>query len=189
VLAREDKPGDKQLVAYLLADSTEQPLDDELRRFLQTRLPGYMLPTAFVSLAEWPLTANGKVDRRALPAPDLQRSVTTKYLAPGSDVERTIAAAWQEVLRIDRIGTNDNFFDFGGHSLLLAQVHSRLRRQLRRDISMIELFRFPTIGSLAAHLIAASDGSASVRQGQERAKARQAAWQRRQQQREVAREK
>jgi acyl carrier protein len=100
-----------------------------------------------------------------------------------------IAAVWQEVLLIDRIGTNDNFFDLGGHSLLLAQVHSRLRRQLQRDISMIELFRFPTIGSLAAHLFAASDGSASVRQGQERAIARQSAWQRRQQQREAARQK
>lgn len=189
VLAREDTPGEQRLVAYLLTDSPEQPMGDELRAFLQERLPNYMLPTAFIPLAEWPLTANGKVDRKALPAPENQRSLAAAYLAPQSEIEQLIAAVWRDVLAVDRVGTRDNFFDLGGHSLLLARVHSRLRGRLPREVSMIELFRYPTISSLAAHLNKAWDDSASVQHGQERAQARQVAMLRRRQQREAAPER
>jgi len=189
VLIREDTPGDQRLVAYLLTHALASPTNDELRGSLQERLPNYMLPTAFVWLAHWPLTANGKVDRKALPGSENQAARNGNYLAPISEVEHTVASVWQEVLRVDRVGMRDNFFDLGGHSLLLAQVHSRLHGRLERDLSMIELFRYPTVSSLAAHLARAQDDSSSVKQGQERAQTRQTAMRRRQQQREMAQER
>ena len=112
-----------------------------------------MLPSAFVVLDALPLTPNGKLDRRALPAPEASRpALATSYLAPATELERRIAEIWQDVLRVDRIGMRDNFFELGGHSLLLVQLHARLSETLEQELSIIELFRYPTIASLVAHL-------------------------------------
>src|SRR5207249_3553871 len=126
---------------------------NELRRFLRERLPDYMVPSAFVMLDNLPLTPNGKVDRRALPAPDTHRpALEATFIGPRSGLEQAIAAIWERVLSVKSPGVNDNFFDLGGHSLLLVQVQIKIREQVGIDLPIIKLFEYPTIRSLAGHL-------------------------------------
>jgi amino acid adenylation domain-containing protein len=125
----------------------------ELRKYLQERVPDYMIPAAFVMLPALPLTPNGKLDRRALPATDASRpQLEQPFVAPQTSVEHTIERVWREVLQIEKVGIHDRFFDLGGHSLLLVVVHNRLVELLKRQISIITLFQYPTIRSLAEHL-------------------------------------
>jgi hypothetical protein len=161
VVAREDTPGDRRLVAYvmraepLLAAGASEPgasLRHELRAHLQARLPDYMVPSAFVELAALPLTPNGKVDQRALPAPSSGSRPGPELVSPRNDLERGLAAIWREVLGIEQVGINDNFFELGGHSLLMVKAHGQIQALIEREISIVELFRFPTISLLAAHL-------------------------------------
>ncbi len=126
----------------------------ELRTFLQATLPDYMVPSAFVILPTLPLTLNGKVDRRALPAPEMERSqLNTVYVQPQNATEKTIATIWQEVLKLDQVGINDNFFEIGGDSLLMAQLSSQLSAVLPSKLSIVELFQYPTIQSLSQYLL------------------------------------
>lgn len=121
--------------------------------FLQGKLPNFMIPTAFVLLDKMPLTPNGKVDRKALPPPETSRATrSTNYVEPQTELDKKIAQIWQEELKIDKVGLNDNFFDLGGHSLLMVQVAGRLEALLNRELPVIELFKYPTISSLAAYL-------------------------------------
>jgi acyl carrier protein len=122
---------------------------EDLRAHLRGWLPDAMQPAAWVFLEALPLTANGKLDRARLPQPEVAGS---SYLAPRGELQRAIAGIWSEILGISRVGARDNFFDLGGHSLLLARVHARLREVLKAEISIVELFRFPTVASLATHL-------------------------------------
>ncbi|MGV9405991.1 amino acid adenylation domain-containing protein [Streptomyces sp. NPDC003667] len=151
VVVREDTPGDKRLVAYLVAAAgADIPSTAELHAHLGRFLPDYMIPAAFVTLERLPLTANGKVDRAALPVPDHQRpDLGTEYTAPRNAVERTVTAVWQELLGIERVGVHDNFFQLGGHSLLATQVASRLRKALRVDVPVRAVFDSPTPAQLA----------------------------------------
>ncbi|HEY3572046.1 MAG TPA: amino acid adenylation domain-containing protein [Thermoanaerobaculia bacterium] len=150
MIAREDR-GEKRLVAYIVAEGgAVSPAF--LRQALRDRLPAYMVPSAFVLLERLPITPNGKVDRRALPAPVEAVAETTAQAMPESDVEERIAAVWREVLGAERVGVTDNFFDVGGHSLLLVRLHSRLQEVLGREISLMELFNHPTVRSQADHL-------------------------------------
>ena len=153
VVAREDLPGDKRLVAYVVAPQEPPPTFRELRSFLAEKLPDYMIPSAIVRLSVLPLTSNGKIDRRALPTPEPSRSeVAAHYVAPQSEVERIIAEVWQQVLRIERVGMHDNFFDLGGHSLLLIQIHNQFQKLFNNKLPIADLFRYPTIKTLADHL-------------------------------------
>jgi acyl carrier protein len=150
-------PQDRRLVAWVVpADGApDELLAPALRAHLAERLPEPMIPSQIVFLNELPLTANGKVDRRALPAPDgwsAARAARMPYLAPRSDLERRIAEVWQRVLRVDRVGIHDSFFELGGHSLLVAQVQAGLRAALDVDLPLVELFRFPTVAQLAARV-------------------------------------
>jgi natural product biosynthesis luciferase-like monooxygenase protein len=158
VVAREHTPGDVRLVAYLIASAERSATALELRSWLQERLPEPMVPAHFVWLEEFPLTPNRKLDRKALPSPvtaeDAPRAPTA---APASEVEKTIAETWQDVLGVARVGLEDNFFDLGGHSLLAVRVHRRLRESVAHELAITDLFRFPTVRSLATHL-----GNASV---------------------------
>ena len=183
VMAREDQLGDARLVAYLVGTNLDSAT---LRESLRSRLPEFMLPSAFVMLDEFPHTPNGKIDRKALPAPDAVASSapTAEYVAPTSDLESQIADVWKDVLKLATVGTRDNFFDLGGHSLLAVQAHRRLKDALQRDLSITDIFRFPTIQSLATYLTEGSQGGAQ--QGSDRAQGRRAAMQRRQQQRSGA---
>ncbi|MFZ0317813.1 MAG: SDR family NAD(P)-dependent oxidoreductase [Candidatus Sulfotelmatobacter sp.] len=125
----------------------------KLRSHLREHLPDYMVPSAFVRLDQLPLTPNGKIDHRALPQPDVsRREVVTPYAEPRSEMERRLARLWREALKVEQVGLHDNFFDLGGHSLLLIQVHSKLREELRLELSAIDLFKYPTISSLTEHL-------------------------------------
>ncbi len=150
-MAREDAPGQKRLVGYVVA-----PIDLDmaaLRAHLAERLPRYMVPSALVRLEVLPLTLTGKIDRRALPAPGSARTGTEQsYVAPRSELEQVLSSIWREVLGVDRVGVDDPFFELGGHSLLLAQVRARIRAHLERDIALVTLFQYPTIRQLAAHL-------------------------------------
>lgn len=151
VTAREDRPGDKRLVAYVVPRPGQSPVANGLSGFVREQLPDYMVPTAFVSLEALPLTPNNKVDRKALPAPDLQRlESATPFVAPRNPVEVALAAIWAEVLGIEKIGIHENFFDLGGHSLLATQVISRVRRQFEVDLPLRDLFENPTVAGLAA---------------------------------------
>ncbi|HEY3581086.1 MAG TPA: phosphopantetheine-binding protein [Pyrinomonadaceae bacterium] len=123
-----------------------------------------------------PLTQNGKLDRRALPVPETSRpALATSYLAPSTELERRIAEIWQDVLRVERIGMRDNFFELGGHSLLLVQLHGRLNETLEQQVSIIELFRYPTIASLVTHLGQNQQKKSAANSNRRRAAARREA--------------
>ncbi|NIR48175.1 amino acid adenylation domain-containing protein [candidate division KSB1 bacterium] len=143
---------EKRLVAYLVSKADPKPTVSELRRFLQANLPDYMVPSAFVFLEAFPLTPNGKVDRRALPAPGgIRPELGSAFVAPQNEIERGIAGVWQEVLGVEKVGIDDNFFDLGGHSLLLVQVQSKLQKKFERELSIVDLFKYPTINALAKY--------------------------------------
>jgi hypothetical protein len=151
VTAREDVPGHQRLVAYaILAPGATVALAD-LRERVAAKLPEYMIPSAVVVLEAFPLTVNGKLDRKALPAPAAVLAPVER-VAPAGDVERLIADEWRAVLQLPAVGATDNFFDIGGHSLHLATLQSRLAERLGRDVPMVSLFKYPTVRSLAHHL-------------------------------------
>jgi acyl-coenzyme A synthetase/AMP-(fatty) acid ligase len=150
VVAREDKPGDRRLVAYLRPHQQACPTSAELRSFLTQKLPDYMVPSAFVFLDALPLTANGKIDRRALPAPDQRRrELEETYVAPRSPLEELLAKVWQEVLGVERVSVYDNFFNIGGHSLLSMRVIASVEKRTGWRIYPRDLM-FQTLGQLAA---------------------------------------
>jgi amino acid adenylation domain-containing protein len=141
------------LIAYAVLHPGETLTVSELRTYLAEKLPEYMVPSALVTLDELPLTVNGKVDRKALPVPEsLRPELEVVYVSPQTELEQIIAVIWQEVLQLEKVGIYDNFFDLGGHSLLISQVHSRLQARLEQNISMVEMFKYPTIESLAKYL-------------------------------------
>lgn len=146
---------DERLVAYLVANpGALTPSIEELRHHLAEQLPDYMIPAAFVVMKKLPLMPNGKVDRHALPPPEDGRpQLATQYIAPRDELEQFIATIWQDVLRIESVGINDNFFDVGGHSLLLLQVHSKLAGELACELTAMDMFVNPTIRTLAEHLM------------------------------------
>jgi acyl carrier protein len=150
VLAREDRSGEARLVAYLQA-SDEHPLPaDELRQFLRRLLPEPLIPASFVQLAELPLTNNGKIDRRALPAPDGSRpELDSPFISPRTSTEQALAAIWSEVLDVERPGVHDSFFALGGHSLLAIQIVSRIRDTFGVELPLRQIFETPTISELA----------------------------------------
>jgi amino acid adenylation domain-containing protein len=156
VVAREDSPGDKRLVAYLVPTGLETPAASELRRFLREQLPEYMVPSAFVTLTALPLTPNGKVNRLALPAPEQTRpELEEAFVAPRTPAEETIAAIWAELLRVSTVGVRDNFFGLGGNSLLATRVMARLRDAFQVELPLRSLFEAPTVEGLTLAVTAA----------------------------------
>ena len=148
VIVREEG-GEKRLVAYIVGEAEITAL----KRYLQERLPEYMIPSAWLTLDQLPLARNGKVDRKALPRPDAHRpELSSPYITPRSATEQAIAEVWQEVLGIESVGVDDNFFDLGGHSLDAVRVHAMLKARFGDELSLVQLFQFPTISSLAALL-------------------------------------
>lgn len=171
VQVQEVDPGVGLLVAYVVAEETEKEGQvQQWRKALQARLPDYMVPAMFVPLSHLPLTTNGKIDRRKLPEPTKNlRAQATEYVEPQNDLERTIASIWQEVLHQENVSSHDNFFDLGGHSLLLAKVYSRLLSLISEcDLSMIDLFRYPTISLLADYIAQHEQAGTDLRQRTER---------------------
>jgi amino acid adenylation domain-containing protein/non-ribosomal peptide synthase protein (TIGR01720 family)/FkbM family methyltransferase len=154
----------------------DKAVADELRQFLLTKLPEYMLPTSFVLLDALPLTPNGKVDRRALPVPAEARPAPSSQPGmPLTDVQQTITAVWQAVLRVEQVGLEDNFFELGGSSIHLVRMHSQLRDALQREIPLVDLFKYPTISALADYLSQQHDTHASFQDIHERMQKQKAA--------------
>jgi acyl-coenzyme A synthetase/AMP-(fatty) acid ligase/acyl carrier protein len=175
VVVREDRENDKRLVAYLVVEVTGSEAVVALRTTLESRLPDYMIPSAFVVLPVLPLTDNGKIDRKALlklPPPSM--AVSAAAAQPHNEIERAVAVAWQDALGIRSVGMNDNFFDLGAHSLTVAEVQAKLQEILGREIPIVDLFQFSTVSTLAAHLA----GTQSRDQLSDRAQRRRLAQQR-----------
>jgi acyl-coenzyme A synthetase/AMP-(fatty) acid ligase/acyl carrier protein len=182
VVMREDVPGDKRLVAYL-ASAADGGLSAELPGFLKEKLPEYMVPSAFVMLDELPHLPNGKINRNSLPAPEAIGSESlAAYVPPQNELEQTLAGIWQDVLQTPQVGVYDNFFsDLGGNSLMLIQVVGKLREALSRDISMIEMFQFPTIHSFAQHLASTKSETSSIDETNDQTQRRREVMQQRRQ--------
>ncbi|WP_375491857.1 amino acid adenylation domain-containing protein [uncultured Nostoc sp.] len=169
VISRKDVSDYEQLVAYVVANTSAVDLMSntqvvsQLRQHLEAKLPNYMMPSAFVMLDALPLTPNGKVDRQALPAPSTTRpKLEAAYQPPQTEIEKTIASIWQEILNIGDVGIHDNFFELGGHSLLLIQVHSKLQKVFQRDFTLVDMFEYPTISHLAKYFSQESSEETSV---------------------------
>jgi acyl-CoA synthetase (AMP-forming)/AMP-acid ligase II/acyl carrier protein len=150
VMAWGEKRGEKTLVAYVVPTAEGGPTVTDLRTFLRDKLPEYMVPSFFLMLDQIPLTANGKVDRRALPAPDNARpGLEESFVGPRTPIEKALVEIWTDVLGINRIGVNDSFFDLGGHSMLATQLVSRARQAFKVNFPLQRLFSAPTIFSMA----------------------------------------
>ncbi len=155
VIAREDTPGDQRVVAYVVCQPGAPRDAKGLRHFLLAQVPEYMVPSGFVFLDRLPQTPNGKIDRRALPAPDGAAAIDTRqFVAPRTPVEEILADLWADLLGADRVGADDNFFELGGHSLLATQLITRLRGIFRIDLPLGVIFEASTISTLAAYMIA-----------------------------------
>jgi non-ribosomal peptide synthetase component E (peptide arylation enzyme)/acyl carrier protein len=170
MLLREDNPGDQRLVAYVVPDGAA-PDANELREHLRNNLPEYMVPNDVVVLETMPLTPNGKLDRKQLPVPGQSQTSAAAYEAPEDELQQTIVNVWQDTLKLDKVGVNDNFFDLGGHSLLIVRVLQLLKAQVDKPISLTDLYRFPTIKTLTDYLN--SDGkNESLKKSSDRASRR-----------------
>jgi amino acid adenylation domain-containing protein len=153
VVLQEDNSGNKRLVAYVVALKDSQLDPTQLRNFLKTSLPSYMVPAVFEWIEVLPMTPNGKIDRRALPEPGPFRPETGEsFVAPGTLMETLLASAWCDALKLERVGINDNFFELGGHSLLAARIVSNLRSATQIELTMVDVLRSPTIAELGALL-------------------------------------
>jgi len=161
VNAWEKQPGDLHLVAYVVCEKENSIEAASLQSYLETTLPEYMVPRIFVFLEAMPLSTNGKADRKALPKPVLEKKM--EYVAPRNKIESIITDIWKEELGLDTVGINDNFFEVGGHSLLLTRVHSRLNKQFEREFSLIDLFTHSTISSLAKYIAGDSNEAAFLK--------------------------
>lgn len=177
VVGRHAPSGDTQLVAYFVPTGERVPTVTELRSFVTGKLPDYMIPSSFVRLEALPLTPNGKLDYQALPTPERDRpTLDAAYVAPTSESEQLIATVWREVLRLDTVGVNDNFFDLGGQSLLVAEVHSELQKIFRKDFPIVDLFKHTTIKALGQyfaqqqHGLAKDDMVETIKAGKNRLK-------------------
>ncbi len=161
VIAREDEPGNKRLVAYVVVNGESAPTINELRRFLQEKLPEYMIPSAFVAIAYIPLTPNGKVDRRALPIPEQKRpELERAFVAPRNIIEIQLAQIWQNILGIQSVGVRDNFFELGGNSLLAVKLFTQIEKRFDQKLPLATLFQAATIEQLAS-ILSQSHTSAS----------------------------
>jgi hypothetical protein len=154
VIARTEEGGDTYLCAYVTSEDSLSV--SGLREFLSSMLPAYMIPTHYVQLAAMPLTPNGKLDRKALPEPLERMGIGVDYQAPQNDIEEKLGDIWKTLLRQERVGTNDNFFDLGAHSLLMIQAHAQIDRVFPDRIALMDLFAYPTISKLAAKMLAGS---------------------------------
>jgi acyl carrier protein len=178
VVVREDREGDKRLVAYVVAESSGAGTVTILRRALESKLPDYMVPSAFEFLPALPLTENGKIDRKALlelspPKQTAGTAVSQSQNETGNEMERIVAAAWQDALGVASVRINDNFFDLGAHSLTVAEVQAKLQDALKREISILDLFQYSTVSALAKHLAGTQSNSLISDRAQRRRLARQ----------------
>ncbi|HMC28675.1 MAG TPA: AMP-binding protein, partial [Verrucomicrobiae bacterium] len=177
VIVREVSANDKRLFGYATLKAQQRPAIADLKKFLKEKLPDYMVPSAIMFLDELPLTPNGKIDRKALPNPEIRRADGDSAFAPAqSELEKSLARIWEQVLQIERVGLNDNFFEIGGHSLLAAQVQARMSDILKVELPIIKLFQYPTISALAKYLNEDQKEVVSFQKVQDRARRQREAF-------------
>lgn len=170
VHAFDAKSGDKQIVAYIVPKPGRELKFDEVRNYLKTRLPNFMIPSFYLTLKQLPMTPSGKVDRKALPLPDRSQSNRARTVVqPHTNMEKIIAELWQEALNLEKVSVNDNFFELGGHSLLASKVHTLLSERIRPEFSISDVFKYPTIHSLAEYLSGKENQKEMLVSKQERA--------------------
>ncbi len=167
VIARR-QGGEVRLLAYLIPEKGQDIDDNVMRLFLKNHLPDYMIPSAFTQMEHFPLTSNGKLDQKALPDPEAGAKGQT-FVKPGSEVERKLAAIWQEVLQIEQVGINDSFFDLGGHSLGIVQVQGKIKEVFDKDVNVVDMFKYPTISSLAKFLSDEDSSKQAIKKSMDRA--------------------
>jgi amino acid adenylation domain-containing protein len=182
VVAQTLPSGDKRIAAYVVFREAQPPgAVNELRNFLKERLPPYMLPAALCGLDALPLTPNGKLDVQALPSADeLLHHADSTYVEPRTAAERSIASIWQKVLSVEKVGLYDNFFDLGGHSLYMVQVHSNLLETFERNVPILDLFKYPTVSSLARFMTEQHHAQPSLQHARDRSESRRASLNRQQ---------
>jgi acyl carrier protein len=174
VVVHEDTPGDQRLIGYVVAAAGAQFDADAARTTLRAKLPEYMIPNLFMVLDGLPLTLNGKIDRKRLPKPQAAAVPGETTAEAGTDVlmtlpQQRVAGIWREVLHVDRIGLYENFFDLGGHSLLLVKLQAALKREFGRDLSLVELFQRTTVSAQAERLTSPGAASDALKRAQARA--------------------
>jgi amino acid adenylation domain-containing protein len=175
VVARQDTPGEKKLIAYVVPREQECSIT-ELKTYLQEKLPAYMLPAAFVLMDSLPLSPNGKVDRAALPAPQSVRGESLRVRTAPNAIEREIESAWLQVLSLQQVGPDENFFDVGGDSLQLLMVHSEIQKRINSEFPLTDLFEYSTIRTLARHLAGTSGQRVAMAETLERARQQKMVW-------------
>lgn len=170
VLARRDKTGETRLAAYYISTNNEELPYEAIADFMKKKLPPYMVPSTFMKLKEFPLTQNGKIDRKSFPDPFFKQNMTrSNIVKPKNEIERTIAEAWRKVLNINQVSVNDNFFEIGGHSLMMVKLHALLEQSLKKELSVVELFQYPTIASQAKFLSKGNNDEQVLKSTEERA--------------------
>ena len=153
MIVHEDEPGDKRLVAYVIPKSENDFHQNDLRKFLKDKLPDYMMPSAFVQMKIFPRTPSGKIDKRNLPKPEFKRpELDSIYIEPKTDLEKTFSKIWGSLLKIDKVGTNDNFFDLGGNSLMALQMIAKLKTEHGIDLPVVKLYQHPEVSSIVKFL-------------------------------------
>jgi len=171
VVTRDDSNGQKRLVAFVVPLAGQTPKSLELRSYLREKLNDYMVPSTFVFIESLPLTPSGKVNRRALPEIEVKRrELETAYVGPRTELEQVLASIWQQLLGIDKVGMADNFFDLGGNSVQIVQVHTKLKEQLKKEIPVTTLFQYPTIASLGKYLSEGASPRVNLQEAQDRAR-------------------
>lgn len=169
VVVREDTPGDQRLVAYLVPSAAASPDLESLRKHARRLLPAHMCPVAWRIISKIPLTPNGKLDRGALPPPESVASSAREVALPRTAAEQRILEIWRELLRVEQVGIHENFFDLGGHSILLIQLHARIQEAFQREFPLIEMFRHPTVARLAELVEGKDAGAEGMAEAEERA--------------------
>jgi amino acid adenylation domain-containing protein len=175
VVPRQDTPAEKKLVAYIVPEGQDCSIA-ELRAYLQTKLPSYMLPAAFVLMESLPLSPNGKVDRAALPAPQATHSESPRARSAHGEMEQKIESAWLKVLSLEQVGPDENFFDVGGDSLQLLMVHAEIQKAIDSEFPLTDLFEYSTIRTLARHLAGTNGQRAAMAEARERARQQKMVW-------------
>jgi acyl-coenzyme A synthetase/AMP-(fatty) acid ligase/acyl carrier protein len=171
VVARGESANEKKLIAYVIPTTNRTAAITELRDYLQRKLAPYMIPSAFVMMESFPLTPNGKVDRSALPAPEVRQQARMGDPNPKSGLEQLVGGIWQKILGNPNVGLDDNFFDLGGDSLMLMEAHAQLQKTVPNfDLSIVDLFEFATIRSLVKHLAGATSAQHAISEAEERAR-------------------
>ncbi|MEO8425664.1 MAG: phosphopantetheine-binding protein, partial [Verrucomicrobiota bacterium] len=170
VVARDNGDGQKRLIGFVVPLAGQTPKSSDLRAYLREKLSDYMVPSAFMFLERLPLTPSGKLNRRALPEIEVKRpELETAYVGPRTELERAIASIWQQLLGIDKVGMVDNFFDLGGNSVQIVQVHTKLKEQLKKEIAVTTLFQYPTIAALGKYLSEGANARINLQEVQDRA--------------------